>query len=161
MKYNKMTFELPENLGFVEFSPEVLEHLEKYKQKSCFSREAGGQLFGSYNGHNTTKIIGITGPRPQDWRTRFGYVPNAKAEQAEIKENYKLGLHFLGDWHTHPQDIPFPSSTDENSMKKLVKESIHDFVGFLMIIVGRKTFPEGLYVSFHTATHSYKLKFIC
>lgn len=160
MKYSKITYKLPNNLGLIEFLPETLEHFEKYKQRTCFSKEAGGQLFAFHDGKNTVTIAEVTGPRPRDWRSRFGYIPDIKAEKIEIKEKYKIGLHFVGDWHTHPQDIPSPSTTDENSMKKLVIESVHDFEGFVMVIIGRKPFPNGLHVSFHTATHSYKLETI-
>ena len=160
MKYSKLIYKLPNDLGFLEFSSEALEHFENNKQRSCFSKEAGGQLFASYEGKNTADVTQVTGPRHKDWRSRFGYEPDLVSEKIEIAEKYKIGLHFVGDWHTHPQDIPYPSAADEYSMKKLVTESIHDLEGFIMVIVGRKPFPNGLHVSFHTATHAYKLEVI-
>lgn len=160
MKYSKIIYKLPNDLGFLAFSAATLQHFDKNKQFSCFSKEAGGQLFASYDGQDTVNIIEATGPRSKDWRSRFGYAPDLASEKKEIAEKYKIGLHFVGDWHTHPQDIPHPSSADENSMRKLVIESIHDLEGFIMVIVGRKSFPNGLHVSFHTATRSYKLEII-
>ena len=112
MKYSKLIYKLPNDLGFLEFSSEALEHFENNKQRSCFSKEAGGQLFASYEGKNTANITQVTGPRRKDWRSRFGYEPDLVSEKIEIAEKYKIGLHFVGDWHTHPQDIPYPSAAD-------------------------------------------------
>ena len=37
MKYSKLIYKLPNDLGFLEFSSEALEHFENNKQRSCFS----------------------------------------------------------------------------------------------------------------------------
>jgi integrative and conjugative element protein (TIGR02256 family) len=147
-----IVFKLPKNLGTIEFSQATLMHFERHKQCYFFSKEAGGQLFARIVG-STIQVVEATGPRKTDKRTMFGYVPDRDAEKAEIKEKYAEGLHFVGDWHTHPQKIPRPSLTDTASMSDMVRNSSYDIDGLLMVIVGQAPFPEGLYVSFYTKDH--------
>ena len=72
----------------------------------------------------------------------------------EIDEMHKAGLHFVGDWHTHPEEIPTPSSSDIRTIKEAVAKSKHHLHGFVLIIVGSGRFPAALYISFNTTeTH--------
>lgn len=136
-----------DNLGIVEFSASVIEHFERNKQISTRHSEAGGQLFGILASDELTRVLKATGPRVTDVRSRHRYEPDRVTEQIEIRDQYDKGLHFLGDWHTHPQDHPTPSDTDVKSMKQLVHESAHDLPGFILVIVGRAEFPNGLHIS--------------
>lgn len=128
----------------------VLLHFEAYRQRSWFAKEAGGQLFVRLLPNGGLDLCEITGPRCTDRRARFHYVPDRVAERIEIAERYSQGYYFIGDWHTHAQDRPKPSGTDLDSMQEMADLSTHGFLGFLLIIVGRRAFPEGLHVSFHT-----------
>lgn len=132
----------------VELQPHVLEHLARYRQTSCWKREAGGQLFARVMA-NRWIVQKATGPRKSDWRSRFGFRPDRIAEQAEIDALFAENLHYVGDWHSHPQWHPEPSSTDELSLAETVAMSTHSLVGFLLVIVGTAPFPQGLWVSLH------------
>lgn len=153
-----LTYQLNSSLNLVEFSEDVLTHFESNKQRGWLSCEAGGQLFAEIDrAKSIMRIIGITGPRPTDRRSVFGYLPDRSAEKREIKEYYLKGLHFIGDWHTHRQKKPTPSTMDQASMLEMVRRSTHDFPGFIMVIVGQADFPGGLHVSFHSDTISNRL----
>lgn len=155
---NCLVYQLPGSLGILELSEDVLAHFEANKQRGWLSCEAGGQLFAKIDDSGGgIRVLGVTGPRPTDRRSVFGYVPDRAAERAEIFEYYSRGLHFVGDWHTHRQPKPLPSSTDQASMRDMVRQSAHDLAGFIMIIVGQGNFPDGLYVSFHSETTSHQL----
>ncbi|HEY1216513.1 MAG TPA: Mov34/MPN/PAD-1 family protein [Bryobacteraceae bacterium] len=133
----------------VKLEAHVLAHLARHRQKSCLRKEAGGQLFARIS-RQEWAVVTATGPRKSDWRSRFGYRPNRIAENEEIERLFSEGLHFVGDWHTHPQKVPRPSDTDFDSMDDTVAKSVHDLPGFLLLIVGTEPFPEGLWASFHT-----------
>lgn len=154
---SSLCFQLPGDLGTLEFSEEVLAHFDTNKQRKYLSREAGGQLFAVIDKTLTIRVIKATGPRKSDKRTLFGYEPDRNAERAEILSFYGMGLHFIGDWHTHRQSHPKPSPTDEKSIRDVVRSSSHEMPGFILVIVGLENFPEGLYVSFHTREDSYEL----
>lgn len=128
----------------------VLDHFQKWRQMQPDMAEAGGQLFGSFDDAEVTIKL-ATGPRLSDRRGRFFFVADRYAEKMEIGRLHKAGLHYFGDWHTHPQYIPEPSGTDLASMADLFVRSKHELHAFLMIIVGTAPFPVGLHVSLHAA----------
>ena len=138
------------------FSPAVLTHLNKYRQTRWWQREAGGQLFARF-ALPDIQVEEATGPRQSDSRTRNSYRPDRLAEQHEITIRYANGLHFIGDWHTHPEPIPTPSRQDAESMRDLVIRSEHALNAFALVIVGRNPIPEGLSVSLFSSADAVAL----
>src|ERR1700730_5735407 len=122
------------------FTEPVIERFAKYRQTRWWQREAGGQLFACV-ALPEILVVEATGPRRSDWRTRYTYIPNRRAEQREINGRHPRGLHFIGDWHTHPEDQPVPSWRDEESIREAFVESEHALNGFILAIVGRNAFP--------------------
>jgi integrative and conjugative element protein (TIGR02256 family) len=153
---NELRYLLPNDKGVVEFASPVIGKFGKHTQKRSWHREAGGQLFATF-ATGVFEIVEATGPRKSDKRSLFGFVPDRKMEQAEIKTRYARGLHFVGDWHTHQQVHPEPSSTDVSSMRDMVEQSDHELPGFLLVIVGTAEPPDGLHVSLHTADRYFLL----
>jgi integrative and conjugative element protein (TIGR02256 family) len=145
-----LRFKLSADFEILELSPVALAHFEAHKQLRWLSREAGGQLFASFENPSVMQIVDVTGPRPTDKRSVYNYEPDRVAEREEIKDHFRRALHFVGDWHTHKQRIPKPSGTDERSIRELVRCSDHDLSGFILIVVGQAPFPDGLHVSFHS-----------
>ncbi len=136
----------------------VIKTLSKHRQLRFWQREAGGQLFGHFQG-STIEIMEATGPRRTDRRTRTSYIPDRRAEQREIDDRFGRGLHFIGDWHSHPEKIPMPSYSDVTSLDDTVRRSTHSMLAFVLVIVGQLAAPEGLHVSiFHGDGASLELK---
>ena len=127
---------------------EVVQKLRRYRQKRWCQREAGGQLFARLS-LSRIVIEEATGPRRTDRRTRTSYVPDRAAEQREIDSRHAEGLHYVGDWHTHPEPVPGPSGLDIASISESVRKSTHALNGFLLVIVGQAEPPGGLFVSVH------------
>jgi integrative and conjugative element protein (TIGR02256 family) len=133
----------------VRVGPQVLATFDAHRQRRFYQREAGGQLFARVR-NNDWEIVSATGPRSRDRRGRFSFRPHRGSEQEEIFEQHALGFDYIGDWHTHPEDRPSPSADDLTSITELVRRSTHHLPGFLLVIVGRRSFPEGLWASFHS-----------
>lgn len=129
----------------IYFTGDCLEHLASRRQTSCFSREMGGQLFGRVDGSNY-RIELATVTRGRSRRARFGFWPDRVAERADIVKLFEEGLHYVGDWHTHPEHIPHPSATDTAEMLDIFRRSKHELAAMLLVIVGKSVFPEGLFV---------------
>ena len=140
----------------LDFHNNVLDHFHSWRQLHPGMSEAGGQLFGAFDGAGITISL-ATGPRLSDRRGRFFFVADRFAERREISALHKSGLHYFGDWHTHPQSLPGPSGTDLASMADLFVRSKHELRAFLMVIVGTANFPDGLHVSLHEANTWSKL----
>lgn len=126
----------------------VLRHFRMHRQTKPWHCEAGGQLFAVVSPLELY-ICEATGPRPTDKRTRFGYKPDRKAEQIEIRERHTRALQYVGDWHTHPEAIPHPSRTDYSSMSDCFRKSKHSLNAFLLAIVGNSSPPKSLHLSLH------------
>jgi integrative and conjugative element protein (TIGR02256 family) len=129
-------------------TPTVLNHVAMYQQIESFSAEAGGQLFARFSDAEI-RVERATGPRISDRRSRYGYVPDRRREQEEIDALHGRGLHFIGDWHTHPEPHPRPSASDIRSIRQAVRDSKHHLNGFILLIAGTERFPVGLFVSLY------------
>ena len=129
----------------LEFSDESLMLFEKHRQKSWFSYEIGGQLFAKFNA-NVVRIEKATITKGKSRRSRFGFWPDRIAENADIQNLFNQDLHYVGDWHTHPEMHPSPSITDKTKMLGIFRLSEHMLENMLLVIVGIAPFPEGLFV---------------
>lgn len=138
------------------FTPPVLDRFAEYRQVRWWQREAGGQLFMRFEGPKIV-VVEATGPRRMDFRSRHAFRPNRRHEQREILDRYCRGLHFVGDWHTHPEPIPKPSTQDEEGMRELVNLSQHQLNAFVLVIVGSVEPPQGLSVSLFSRTSNVVL----
>lgn len=127
---------------------EIVRKFRRYRQKRWYHREAGGQLFARLS-LSRVVIEEATGPRRTDRRARTSYVPDRAAEQREINSRHADRLHYVGDWHTHPEMLPGPSGLDIVSISESVRKSTHALNGFLLVIVGQAEPPSGLLVSVH------------
>lgn len=135
----------------------VLEHFAKHQQIRFWQREAGGLLFARFD-LPIIDIVDVTGPRRTDIRRRHSYSPDVRAEQREIEQRFCNDQHFVGCWHTHPEDVGAPSNFDLRNTADCVRRSRHALNGFLMIVVGRAAIPKGLFISVCDGISSYPLQ---
>lgn len=150
-------FPVGESGQTLAFTDSVLDHISSYRQTGWLDREAGGQLFARIL-DNEIIIEMATGPRSKDRRTRHSYVPHRKSEQAEIDEYHTKGLHYVGDWHTHPEPIAKPSPRDDANMRDCFTKSKHQLNAFVMAIAGQAELSKSLHVSLHDGAARYNLQ---
>jgi integrative and conjugative element protein (TIGR02256 family) len=144
------------NVGSIVITPDVLDHFAAHRQLVPCAKEAGGQLFAKIEVDRWV-IQAATGPKPSDFRSRFGFRWSRKEAQKEIDAQFSVGLHYVGDWHTHPEEKATPSRTDLKSMTERVALSDHKLPGFVMCIVGTADLPEALWLSFHAPAGHYQI----
>lgn len=135
----------------------VLDRFRRHRQLRPWQKEAGGQLFANFKSSRIV-VVEATGPRRTDRRTRTMYVPDRAAEQREIAEMRTRGLHYVGDWHTHPEKFAEPSSPDETSIAECFAKSTHNLNAFVLVVVGTALPPSGLHVAIHNSDTSIPLK---
>lgn len=109
--------------------------------------ERGGQLFATFTG-STMRIEEATGPHRGARAGRFWFRGNRRREIREIKRQFKTGKHYVGDWHSHPEPSPTPSSLDMKTQRSLASHSEYELNGLLLVIVGQLDLPAGLCVYF-------------
>ena len=99
----------------IEISDSVFDIIKPFIQMNN-ENESGGILFGQkIEGKNEYHIVGLTTPNKSDKSSRFSFVRNAKNAQKVISKKWKDTsgyVNYIGEWHTHPERNPKPSSID-------------------------------------------------
>jgi integrative and conjugative element protein (TIGR02256 family) len=145
---------------FLVFSEDVLRHFDQHRQRRQWHAEAGGQLFARF-GTDIITVVSATGPYPADRRSRFRFTPHRERERQDVQEHFASDLHFIGNWHTHPQARPQPSGTDVRNTRQRFIQSEHELLAFTMVIVGLDAFPRGLWVGLIDADETTALESAC
>ncbi|MED2974080.1 Mov34/MPN/PAD-1 family protein [Fictibacillus sp. B-59209] len=112
--------------------------MNQYKQVRQRDKEAGGILIGRILLEDGNYIIDdVSEPMPDDkrTRTRFSRKPAAHQEYFDqIWDEADGRCFYLGEWHTHPEDVPHPSSIDHKNWKRLLGEDFEpDYLFFIII----------------------------
>lgn len=126
----------------INISREIYETFKHFKQLDKNDTEACGLLIGTHSIDGellTIKIV--TTPGKKDIRKRYSYKIKSKHHVEILKKSFKESNSkevYLGTWHTHPEDIPTPSSVDIIDWKKQYQKNKHLFEKMIFIIVGRQ-----------------------
>lgn len=138
-----IVFELRNN-RVLHIASSVINYLADHRQLDSEKSEGGGQVFAKIDGE-CISVRKVSGPYPMDRRARFSFEPDKEIQAKDIRSFFRKGLHYVGDWHTHPERIPKPSSTDINSMQDSFRRSKHNLDSFILMIVGTDEIYLGLY----------------
>ena len=126
-------------------SDNVLRYVHTHQQHSLQANEAGGQLFGAVTPEEVL-VSSATGPYARDERSRYSYRSDPRAANEAIEIQEAKGLSYLGEWHTHAEGRPTPSSSDTATMSAIARKSTLRAGAAMMLIVGQSAPPDGLYV---------------
>jgi integrative and conjugative element protein (TIGR02256 family) len=151
-----LSYPIGDSGQIIHLTSAVLDVFGAHRQKKWWQREAGGILFARIEGKDIT-IVEATSPRQQDKRSRFGFKISKEKAQDEIFANHDAGIHYVGEWHTHPEPEPTPSRRDEATMSSRVKESVHQLHGFVFVIVGQGIFPAAITLMIHDGSSCHRL----
>lgn len=100
---------------------EALESIDRYRQNGVNKPEAGGILLGYRRGTHL-HITLVTEPQPSDRGARFWFNRSAGYHQQIALQQWRSSektIDYLGEWHTHPEVYPSPSSLDLLEWKKI------------------------------------------
>lgn len=104
----------PDDDGFVLIEERVLQVLGRQRQLHQGAPEAGGILLGYRRGSHL-HVTEASAPVAPDHasRTRF-FRSAAPHQQAALMRWRESGgtMDYLGEWHTHPEHSPSPSTID-------------------------------------------------
>lgn len=132
----------------LRIAPNVVEVLEKFVQNDNNKNEAGGILIGYYIDDYSYYISDLSTPKVGDISTRFSFLRSHINAQRLVKQMFKLSKGkkiYLGEWHTHPEDLPTPSFTDLTSIKDQFTTNVLNSKSIFMVIMGIKAIYVGVY----------------
>jgi integrative and conjugative element protein (TIGR02256 family) len=128
--------------GVLKLGPEALATMQSYEQHAPDATEAGGFLLGRYlrDGHDLVVDM-VTVPMPGDVRERYGFHRNSPGHQAEIDAAWIASggtCVLLGNWHTHAEPHPTPSSVDLEDWRRVLITEIQPDEACFFVIVGQR-----------------------
>ncbi len=126
--------------GVAKASPEALSQMLLFRQTEPDSREAGGILLGRHIlGCKDIVIDEVTCPAPADHRLRLSFHRSQVYHQQVIDERWRISrgtCQYLGEWHTHPEAFPTPSSVDFSDWHRRLRVDRFTGGALLFIIIG-------------------------
>jgi integrative and conjugative element protein (TIGR02256 family) len=106
--------------GFLLIESKVIKSIFEYRQIGIKDAEAGGILVGEYRSPHI-RISEMTAPQVDDVRTRTGFHRKSRFHDQFAKacwDNTQGCQTWLGEWHTHPEAYPHPSTIDVTNWVK-------------------------------------------
>jgi integrative and conjugative element protein (TIGR02256 family) len=130
------------DIGVVTFSTAAVEVFDLYKQVEGSQPEGGGVLLGRMiDGSSDIVVDQATKPNPADRRSRFSFIRKKQPAQEKVNRAWadSEGTSvYLGEWHSHPEDFPTPSSKDLRNWKRILRDVKCDYDALFFLIIGRK-----------------------
>ncbi|MFP7494750.1 Mov34/MPN/PAD-1 family protein [Terribacillus saccharophilus] len=98
---------------------------EQYKQIRGTDPESGGILIGRILVENGNYILDtVTEPMYDDKQTRYSFFRSYKGHNEYYEEYLKkmdYRSFYFGEWHTHPEADPTPSTVDKRDWERISK----------------------------------------
>ena len=137
-----ITFKIVPN-GKLKIGDNSFEIMNQYRQYSQSDMEAGGMLLGRFIIESEDIVIDyVTTPMKHDKRKRTFFHRSNRGHKGILKKIWKQSngtCNYIGEWHTHPELIPFPSEFDFEQWKKILKKTKCDCEKLFFIVVGLKS----------------------
>jgi integrative and conjugative element protein (TIGR02256 family) len=127
--------------------------MNHYRQLESSMNESGGILIGERRGRYLV-VTDITTPMKGDMQTRIKFIrqdPGHIDVSKRICEYSRNLRTYMGEWHTHPQLTPLPSSVDLAAWKSIKVENGNPLV---FIILGTKN----SYGCYNNGKHIHKMR---
>ena len=135
----------------------LLEKLYGYVQVGS-APENGGVLLGKKHIESETYFVtDLSVPSSKDIKRRFSFIRNKDVAQKLIDQRWKDSdgvENYLGEWHTHPEMNPTPSSVDKKLINTIIEDKSNVFSKVFLIILG---IDKSIYVGLANADRSKKI----
>lgn len=137
---------LPGSAHYALFTQPVLDHMYSHAQRKWWQKEAGGEIFSRVPYSTGLVIDSVAGPNPKDRRSRYGWNPDCRSADTDRLNQFQLGLHAVGLWHTHPEPEPKPSAQDCKTTFEYLDSFNKTRSRYLMVIIGNRGAPPAMSV---------------
>ncbi|MBK9945529.1 MAG: Mov34/MPN/PAD-1 family protein [Kouleothrix sp.] len=129
--------------GAVILGDRALEIFDHYRQLDGTMPEAGGVLLGRFiQGTSDIVVDDATTPGNGDAASRFTFRRSRRRAQVIIEQAWRESggtRNYLGEWHTHPENDPSPSSTDIANWLRIVEKARYEQKSLFFVIVGLRS----------------------
>jgi integrative and conjugative element protein (TIGR02256 family) len=112
--------------------------MQGFIQLASSATEAGGVLLGRHLlGGSAIVVDAVTEPMDGDRRARTRFHRAQRRHQAAIAAAWATSdgtCTYLGEWHTHPEPIPSPSSVDWADWRRRLRQDRYTEPIFFIIV---------------------------
>lgn len=133
---NNRMYYYPDYQRYVLFTVPALMHMYGYSQRWVWQKEAGGELYTIEPNNRGMVVSCAAGPNKEDVRRRCYFNPDPIATSKVREEQFELGMHAIGLWHTHPESNPCPSGHDYQATVDYLQAFQNDRERYLMLVMG-------------------------
>ncbi|MES2040094.1 MAG: Mov34/MPN/PAD-1 family protein [Pseudomonadota bacterium] len=112
-----------ESAARILVEPAAIEKILEFRQNQADKTEAGGILLGLRR-ENHLHIVDATTPKPADRRSLFRFFRRDRYHQNFAIQQWKESgalVDYLGEWHTHPETSPSPSTIDLSEWRQICR----------------------------------------
>ena len=111
----------PDDDGFVLIEEKVLQVFARHRQLHQGAPESGGILLGYRRGSHL-HVTEATAPLASDQASRTRFFRSAAPHQQAALARWRQSdgtIDYLGEWHTHPEHSPSPSTIDTGGWRRI------------------------------------------
>ena len=130
----------------IKICSSVIFVMRQYILSKGAFREAGGILIGKENISNNNLIIKYcTIPYEKDRRSHYKFIRQDEQHIEffeKVYDEHKGIYRYVGEWHTHDENMPRYSKMDLDNWRRIYKEVVGDSgtLPHYHIVVGKKAF---------------------
>jgi [CysO sulfur-carrier protein]-S-L-cysteine hydrolase len=125
-----------------------------------YPKEFGGFLIGNYSEDLKTVYIKETLLPKKFKASKFSFERSVEGVKETLEKYYnaKERMIYVGEWHTHPDNKPTPSSTDIKALEEIANHDEVKIKNPILLIMGiDKTKKElGFFVHFKNKIYKYE-----
>ncbi len=98
--------------------------------------ETGGILIGARSNDGAMLVTHATPPGPQAVHHAYYFRRDVAYQQSLLNQLHgQYGVHYLGEWHKHPRNLPVPSGGDVTGVYDLLHDPDYGVEGILFPII--------------------------
>ena len=125
-----------------------------------YPKEYGGILVGRYSDDSKACIVEDT-ILPQNHKSsRYAFERGKEGLAKKLSELYDQTprLIYIGEWHTHPDSTPVPSTTDKQAMLQIANDDGVAITSPVLLILGlsQASYTMGIYLQFQNRLIKYE-----
>ena len=128
--------------------------------KKHYPNEFGGFLIGYYS--DDLKRLNITDTiLPTQYKaSKYLFERNTTGIKDILENHYEKipKKYYVGEWHTHPDNLPVPSSTDIKAINEILKHKDTSIQNPILLIIGynNHSVEYGFYVPLKNKLYKYE-----
>lgn len=141
----------------ISFDRSIIEKIESYCKKQS-TYETGGIIIGYYSSDQSSAMIcDVTGAPLDSKSGRSSFFRGINGLNKYLKDLWKEGKYYLGEWHYHPDFSSTPSGNDNQQMINISTNKNFACPEPILIVAGGKVGDFNYSVSVYINGQKYEL----